>query len=80
MVPYDLCVNMPNSEFRSIYNGSRIVSYKCESISRHFQPGEVPSRGHLRDCDCRLGNFNLSKVSFPSLIDTVTRVHAGAGW
>ena len=23
---------------------------KCESASRHFQPGEGPSRGLLRDC------------------------------
>ena len=26
-------------------------SLKCESTSRHFQPGEGPSRGLLRDCE-----------------------------
>ena len=26
------------------------MSFKCESASRRFQPGEGPSRGLLRDC------------------------------
>ena len=26
------------------------MSYKCESASRRFQPGEGPSRGLLHDC------------------------------
>ena len=29
---------------------------KCESASRHFQPGEGPSRGLLRDCTTSLIN------------------------
>ena len=51
-------------------------SLKCESTSRHFQPGEGPSRGLFRDCD------NFTDGSFAALVPTLLnsnylRMYAG---
>ena len=38
---------------------------KCESASRHFQPGEGPSSGLLCDCE------NIADDSFAALLRTL---------
>ena len=51
------------------------MSYWClksETASRRFQPGEGPSRGHLRDCE------NFADGSFAALDSIAWGLHYAA--
>ena len=54
------------------------VQYLCESASAsmHFQPGEGPSRGLLRDCENRWIVFSSSPVSALLQAATLHRAQA----